>query len=107
MNMNRFTQKSQEAMQEAQSLAVRLRHQEVDAEHLLLALIEQSDGIFPRLLQRLEVSTEDLRLVIDAELGRPVVEHLDEMNSRNFVNLCNHSVGQRLEATAKAHYLEI
>ncbi|MCA9282768.1 MAG: ATP-dependent chaperone ClpB [Phycisphaeraceae bacterium] len=55
MDFNRLTQKSQEALQSAQNLAVRLGHIEVDAEHVLLALAEQPDGLFPRLLSRMEI----------------------------------------------------
>ena len=55
MDINRLTQKSQEAVQAAQTKAVRYGHQEVDGEHLLLALLDQAEGLVPRLLQRLEV----------------------------------------------------
>ncbi len=48
MNLNSFTQKVQEALGEAQNLAVQYGHQQVDAEHLLLALLGQPDGLLPR-----------------------------------------------------------
>jgi ATP-dependent Clp protease ATP-binding subunit ClpB len=51
MDMNRLTQKSQEAMQAAQAIALRYGHTEVDGEHLLLALLDQSEGLVPRLLR--------------------------------------------------------
>jgi ATP-dependent Clp protease ATP-binding subunit ClpB len=70
MNMNKFTQKSQEALQEAQSLALRLGHGEVDGEHLLLALLEQEDGLLRRLLQRLEAPVEALREELEKELRK-------------------------------------
>tara|TARA_A100001037_G_scaffold132008_1_gene119809 strand:+ start:3059 stop:3220 length:162 start_codon:yes stop_codon:yes gene_type:complete len=44
MNTSKLTQKSQEALQEAQSQALRRQHGEVDGEHLLLALLEQPEG---------------------------------------------------------------
>ena len=50
MNPDHLTQKSQEALHEAQGIALRLGHPEVDNEHLLLALIEQTDGLVPSLL---------------------------------------------------------
>ena len=50
MDINRLTQKSQEALQDAQTKALRYGHQEVDGEHLLLALLEQPEGLIPRLL---------------------------------------------------------
>ncbi|MBW1955082.1 MAG: ATP-dependent chaperone ClpB [Deltaproteobacteria bacterium] len=56
MDMNKLTVKCQEALQAAQTKAVNYNHQEVDGEHLLLALLEQPDGLVPRLLKRMEVS---------------------------------------------------
>ena len=49
MDMNRLTQKSQEALHDAQTKALRFGHTEVDGEHLLLALLDQPDGLVPRL----------------------------------------------------------
>ncbi|MEO6195957.1 MAG: Clp protease N-terminal domain-containing protein, partial [Thermoanaerobaculia bacterium] len=61
MDINRMTQKSQEALQSAQTKALRYGHQEVDGEHLLLALLEQPEGLIPRLLSRMEVPAEALK----------------------------------------------
>ena len=61
MDLNKFTIKSQEAFQAAQTKAIRYGHQEVDGEHLLLALLEQSDGLIPKLLQRMEVPVDSIR----------------------------------------------
>ncbi len=55
MDINKLTQKSQEAISSGQQLAVRFGHQEVDAEHVLLALCEQSDGLIGRMLEKLDV----------------------------------------------------
>ena len=52
MDLNRLTQKTQEALSAAQSLAVEHGHPEVDGEHLLHALLSQQDGLLPRLLTR-------------------------------------------------------
>jgi ATP-dependent Clp protease ATP-binding subunit ClpB len=70
MDLNRLTQKSQEAMQAAQTKALRYGHQEVDVEHLLLALLEQPEGLIPRLLNRMDVSSEVLKTEIERELER-------------------------------------
>ena len=51
MELSRLTQKSQEALHDAQTKALRFGHTEVDGEHLLLALIAQPEGLVPRLLQ--------------------------------------------------------
>ena len=61
MDMNRLTQKSQEAFREAQTSASRYGHAEVDGEHLLLALLAQPDGLIPRIFERLESDVEGLK----------------------------------------------
>ncbi len=52
MDLNRLTQKSQEALHDAQTKALRYGHVEVDGEHLLLALLDQPAGLTPRLLEQ-------------------------------------------------------
>ena len=47
MDINRFTEKSREALTTAQGLAAQYGHQEVDAEHLAFALVNQEDGLCP------------------------------------------------------------
>jgi ATP-dependent Clp protease ATP-binding subunit ClpB len=70
MDMNRLTQKSQEAMQAAQAIALRYGHTEVDGEHLLLALLDQSEGLVPRLLRQFDVDVDALRAAVDSDLQR-------------------------------------
>ncbi|MFE2498735.1 ATP-dependent chaperone ClpB [Streptomyces scopuliridis] len=70
MDMNRLTQKSQEALQDAQSAAVRLGQTEVDGEHLLLALLGQRDGLVPRLLDQAGVDPAALHTAVEGELSR-------------------------------------
>ena len=55
MNINRLTEKGQEAVVTAQNLATQMNHAEVAPEHLLVALVEQSGGIAPSILQKLSV----------------------------------------------------
>ncbi|MFI1863932.1 ATP-dependent chaperone ClpB [Streptomyces jumonjinensis] len=69
MDMNRLTQKSQEALQEAQSTAVRLGQNEVDGEHLLLALLDQTDGLTARLLTAAGADTDALRRGVESDLA--------------------------------------
>ncbi|HSU36193.1 MAG TPA: Clp protease N-terminal domain-containing protein, partial [Propionibacteriaceae bacterium] len=68
--MSKLTQKSQEALQQAQSEAVRRGHSETDGEHLLLALLDQAEGIIPRLLEQTGVDVQGLRAAIASELDR-------------------------------------
>jgi ATP-dependent Clp protease ATP-binding subunit ClpB len=70
MDMSKLTQKSQEALQEAQSVAGRLGHTETDGEHLLLALVDQPEGLVPRLLAQTGADVDALRAATEAELGR-------------------------------------
>ncbi|MER7201261.1 ATP-dependent chaperone ClpB [Streptomyces sp. CB01635] len=70
MDMNRLTQKSQEALQEAQTIAGRMDQTEVDGEHLLLALLDQPDGLVPRLFDQAGADTKALRASLMSELSR-------------------------------------
>ncbi|HET6297820.1 MAG TPA: ATP-dependent chaperone ClpB [Kribbella sp.] len=70
MDMNRLTQKSQEALHDAQTKALRFGHSQVDGEHLLLALLEQPDGLTPRLLAQAGADPEELRERLEHELSR-------------------------------------
>jgi len=70
MQPEKLTQKSQEALQTAQRLARNHSHQEIDGEHLALALIEQSESLIPDLLERIGVSVARLKPDLEAEIGR-------------------------------------
>jgi ATP-dependent Clp protease ATP-binding subunit ClpB len=70
MDLNRFTEKSQEAVAAAQSLAVRHSHQQVDVEHLLLALLEQERGLAPSILNKADVPVANLAGKLKEELAR-------------------------------------
>ena len=70
MDLNKFTVKCQEALQSAQTKAINFNHQEVDGKHFLLALVEQSDGLIPRLLQRMEISVDAFRERLEQELDK-------------------------------------
>jgi ATP-dependent Clp protease ATP-binding subunit ClpB len=70
MDPNRLTQKSQEALHDAQTKALRYGHTEIDVDHLMLALLEQSEGLVPRLLTRLDVDVDRLRTGLEQQLER-------------------------------------
>lgn len=69
MNVERLTQKSRQALADAQNLAIEKHHQEIGNKHLLLALLEQEGGLAPRLLQQagvdLAVFEPQLRQLLD------------------------------------------
>jgi ATP-dependent Clp protease ATP-binding subunit ClpB len=68
MDPNKLTQKTQEGLHDAQTKALRYGHTEVDVDHLLLALLDQPDGLAPRLLRRAEVDVDALRTAIESHL---------------------------------------
>ncbi|MCR5145373.1 MAG: ATP-dependent chaperone ClpB [Lachnospiraceae bacterium] len=58
MNINKFTQKSMEAMSDSEKLAYEYGNQEIEQEHLMLALLKQSDGLIPKLIEKMEINLE-------------------------------------------------
>jgi ATP-dependent Clp protease ATP-binding subunit ClpB len=70
MDPSHLTQKSTEALHDAQTKALRFGHTEVDGEHLLLALLDQAGGIAPRLLSQAGADPDRLRTALEAELAR-------------------------------------
>jgi ATP-dependent Clp protease ATP-binding subunit ClpB len=70
MDLNKFTEKSQAALMEAQAIGTRNQHQAVDVEHLALALLEQEEGLVPRLLEKAGVSPNLLKTKIQEALDR-------------------------------------
>ena len=70
MNMNQFTQKTIEAIQRAQQIAIEYGHQSVDQEHVMLALTEDGAALIPQLLGKCGVSADSLRAAVTEALGR-------------------------------------
>jgi len=70
MNLNKYTEKAQEAIYGAQELAQKYSHSQVDVEHLLLFLLHQEDGVVPQILGKLGIRPQDVALQIEQELER-------------------------------------
>jgi ATP-dependent Clp protease ATP-binding subunit ClpB len=70
MNYEKFTQKTVEALSEAQKFAVRMSHQQVDMEHLLLALLGQPEGLIPTILQKMNVNGSKAISKCEEELNK-------------------------------------
>ena len=70
MDINRFTEKVQEALRAAQSKAVRYGHQQVDVEHFVAALLEQEGGLAAAILAKAGIPVENLKRRMDQELDR-------------------------------------
>ena len=70
MDPNTFTKKTQDAVSEAQNLAIRSGHQQIDCEHLLRALVAQEQGLVPQILQKLGVAPDAYLGAVDAEIAK-------------------------------------
>jgi len=70
MDTSKFTQKSQEAVATAQELALRRHHQQIDTEHLILALLEQPEGLVPRLLEKIGIASGAVENAVSEQLAK-------------------------------------
>ena len=68
MRFDRFTERAQEAAQRAAEIIQRYGHNQIDTEHILLALIEQPGGVIPQILEKLNISAQALTERLDATL---------------------------------------
>ena len=68
IKLDKFTIKAQESIGEAQQMANSYNHQEIKEEHLLLALINQKEGVVPSILQKLEVNLEEIKAKLEGIL---------------------------------------
>jgi len=70
MNINKFTEKGQEAIFAAQKLAEERNHTQVETEHLLMALVDQEGGVVPQILGKLGVESDQVKRQVEAELEK-------------------------------------
>ncbi len=70
MDFQNYTQKSLEAVQSAQKIAVNNGHQQLEQVHILLALLQQEGGLVPQLLRKMDVTVESLEAAANAELRK-------------------------------------
>ena len=75
MNLNKFTEKAQEAVIAAQSLAAEMNHAQMEPEHLLVTLAEQQGGVVPSVLRKLNVDPSELAAAGRAYLSRQPRAH--------------------------------
>ena len=69
MDINKLTERAQEALTSAQSIAMENGNQQVEAEHLLKALIDQENGLTGKLLNKLDISIEDFSNTLDMDIS--------------------------------------
>ena len=70
MDINRFTQKAQEAISSAQTKAARYSHQQVDVEHLLATLLDQENGLATSILSKSGINVDSFKRRLEQELER-------------------------------------
>jgi len=70
MNLNKYTEKAQEAVLSSQQLAESHNHSQIDVEHLLLALINQEDSVTPQILRKLGADVEKVKHKVEEALSR-------------------------------------
>ena len=70
MNIEKFTQKSIEAIREAQSCAIRNQNMQIDQQHLLYALLNQEDGAAAQILKKAKIDTKRMATACDREIQR-------------------------------------
>ena len=75
MNINKFTQKSMQAIQLCEKTAMEYGNQEIEQEHLLYALMTQEDGLIPKLIEKMSLSPEQLKDMAEQAIAkRPKVQ---------------------------------
>ncbi len=101
IDFNKFTEKAREAVVESQAVARRLNHAQTDTGHLLMALLEQDNGLVPLCLKKLEITPNGVQLALERELGKlpQVTGSVDA--SRAYVSNAFQTVLTRAEALAK------
>ena len=94
MTMENFTQKAQQAISESQQLALKNHNQQVDGEHLHAALLDQSDGLIPRLMQLIGVDASRYKADVDVLVDNlPKVDgNVQLYATRRFNELLLHAV---------------
>ena len=75
MNINKFTQKSMEAISDCEKLAYEYGNQEIDQEHLVCALTNQQDGLIGKMIEKMEINVEHYKnRIVDYLQKKPKVQ---------------------------------
>ena len=103
MNPDIFTQKSLEAVRDAQRLAAEHQNQQIEQVHLLLALLRQDGGLIPQLLKKMDVSLESFDAATEAAVKKlPAVTGSGRDADRFYISRGMDSLLASAESTAKA-----
>ena len=103
MNPDIYTQKSLEAVRDAQSLAAEHQNQQLEQVHLLLALLRQENGLIPQLLKKMDISIESFDAATEAAVNKlPVVTGSGRDADRFYISRGVDSLLAAAEQTAKS-----
>ncbi len=108
MDIGKFTRKSQEALSNANSIAVELNHQELVPLHLILALIRQQDGLIPSILDRMGIlpaKADDAAMELLRKIPAVTGQGLQTFMSRSLTAVLNEA--QRLASEMKDEYVSV
>ncbi len=70
MDFERFTNKARQVMAHSQQILQRYKHNQLDTEHILLALLEQPEGVVPRILEAINADMQAITAQVERSLGR-------------------------------------
>ncbi len=86
MNINKFTQKSLEAVKDCEKLAYEYGNQEIDQEHLVVALLEQNDGLISRMIEKMEINLNHFKNNAKVYLDKKPKVHGGQLHISNELN---------------------
>lgn len=103
MDANKLTRKSQEALASSQAIASEYNHQQVDCEHLLSAMLKDSEGLIPQLLRKMNIDTREILKAVDDELSKlPRVTFSGNEQGKIYITQRLERLFSRAEERAKA-----
>ena len=100
MNLNTLTEKAQESVLGAQTLATEQNHSEVTPEHLLVVLVEQSGGIVPSILRKMSI--DPARMAADA---RALLKTVPQAQLETLARLKAHIAAQEIRLASMRSYM--
>ncbi|MEN3004057.1 ATP-dependent chaperone ClpB [Dehalobacterium formicoaceticum] len=102
MDLNRLTQKSMESLQQAETKALKYGNTEIDIEHLLVALLEQDEGLVPRILTSMDIVPENFKREVEKVLeSKPRVSGPGREPGKIYVSRTVNAVLVKAEEEAK------
>ena len=111
MNAQKFTKKSLEAVQAAQSIAIENQNMQIMPEHLLYALVDQEGGLIPQLLKKTGVDTDNMLALLDSAIGRiPAVSGSGREPDKNYISPVTDKIfneAERLANSMKDEYVSV